>query len=135
MGVFCITVSAKCKNCFYKYKNEGKPPCPHCGEKNVLYVENLSIKIKVHQGYRLKHKRPGIRRPLMEAFLEEEKSIKLNKMVTREMIIDRENNHYIEKVVDPDTGEVIHSCDELLTEHFGHGSAKIKTPGIIKPGV
>jgi hypothetical protein len=39
-------------------------------------------------------------------------------------IIDRENDHYFEKVVNKETGEIIHLCDETLKEHVDHGSAK-----------
>ena len=40
--------------------------------------------------------------------------------------IDRDNDHYHEKVTDPETGEIIHESDEPLSEHQGHGSAKTK---------
>ncbi len=43
--------------------------------------------------------------------------------VQRAMHVDREANRYTEKVTDPDTGAVIHECDEPLSEHRGHGSA------------
>lgn len=46
--------------------------------------------------------------------------------VRRTMRIDRENNHYSETVVDPITNEVIHKCEEPLSKHQGHGSAKRK---------
>ncbi len=44
--------------------------------------------------------------------------------VARFRMIDRENVHYVEKVVYTDTGTIIRDCDEKLTEHLGHGSAK-----------
>ncbi len=44
--------------------------------------------------------------------------------VKRFRMIDKENDKYIEKVVYNDTGTVIRDCDEKLTEHWGHGSAK-----------
>ena len=40
------------------------------------------------------------------------------------MVIDRENDLYKEVVTDPDTGKIIHQCEEPLSEHVGHGSAK-----------
>ena len=39
-------------------------------------------------------------------------------------VIDRENDRYFEKITDRETGDVIHHCDEPLSKHFGHGSAK-----------
>jgi hypothetical protein len=44
--------------------------------------------------------------------------------VRHERLIDRQNNRYSEKVTARDTGEVIHHCDEPLTDHTGHGSDK-----------
>jgi hypothetical protein len=42
----------------------------------------------------------------------------------REMTIGRENDRYIERVVDGETGVTIHECDEPLSKHQGHGSTK-----------
>jgi hypothetical protein len=48
------------------------------------------------------------------------------KWVYKEWIINRRDDHYREVVTDPETGEVLHHCDEPLSEHRGHGSAKSK---------
>ena len=39
-------------------------------------------------------------------------------------VIDRGHDHYEERVVDPKTGETVHSCQEPLSVHTGHGSDK-----------
>ena len=39
-----------------------------------------------------------------------------------ERLIDHQNNRYRETVTARETGEVIHHCDEPLTNHTGHGS-------------
>lgn len=44
----------------------------------------------------------------------------------KERIIDRDNKRYLEKVTDPDTGELIHCCDESLRDHVNHGWARQK---------
>lgn len=41
-----------------------------------------------------------------------------------ERIIDRQKNQYFERATLCESGEVSHHCDEPLTEHQGHGSAK-----------
>ena len=46
------------------------------------------------------------------------------KWLRRAMRIDRDLDTYQEIVVDPDTGEVVHSEDEPLSSHTGHGSAR-----------
>ena len=38
--------------------------------------------------------------------------------------INRKDDRYTEIVRDPETGEVIHHCDEKLSDHTGHGSDK-----------
>jgi len=39
-------------------------------------------------------------------------------------LIDVDNNWYSEKVIDSETGEILHFCEEPLDEHRDHGSAK-----------
>jgi hypothetical protein len=39
-------------------------------------------------------------------------------------VIDMKNDRYRETITDPKNGQVIHHCDEKLSEHQGHGSAK-----------
>ncbi len=52
-----------------------------------------------------------------------------DKFVDKYRTIDKDGDRYIEKVVDPDTGEVLHDVDEQLSGHEGHGSDKAqKTP-------
>lgn len=40
--------------------------------------------------------------------------------------INRTDNKYTEIVRDYETGEIIHFCNEKLSAHTGHGSAKLK---------
>lgn len=53
-----------------------------------------------------------------------EKSHSLGKDVFKSRLIDRRHNHYHEEVLDIENDRIIHYCDEPLSEHFGHGSAK-----------
>ena len=50
------------------------------------------------------------------------------KWVHKTRVIDKRNDHYHEKVTDPETGEVIHEQAHPLSEHQGHGCAKFKKP-------
>lgn len=46
-----------------------------------------------------------------------------------ERAIDRQHDRYREQIIDADTGQVLHSCDEPLSSHRDRGSAKKpKTP-------
>ncbi len=66
----------------------------------------------------------GEARPHFESKLVPDHSRSRDKLVHREMIIDRENDHYFERVTDYESGEVIHECDEPLSKHLGHGADK-----------
>jgi hypothetical protein len=39
-------------------------------------------------------------------------------------LIDRDEDRYQERIVDGETGEVVHEVDEPLSQHQGHGSAR-----------
>lgn len=49
-----------------------------------------------------------------------------------ERIIDKDNNRYYEHVEDCN-GTIIHHCEESLSEHYGHGSAKNTIDNSHKP--
>ncbi len=46
------------------------------------------------------------------------------KWVHKERLINRGNNRYKEVITDPESGELLHSCEEKLSDHQGHGAAK-----------
>ena len=41
-----------------------------------------------------------------------------------ERVINRAKNWYKELITDPETGEVVRHCEEPLTDHRDHGSAR-----------
>lgn len=63
-----------------------------------------------------------------EAFGGVDFSHRLQRLVQKPRLIDKENDRYRERVVDPLTGDVLRDVDERLSEHFGHGSAKPQKP-------
>jgi hypothetical protein len=46
------------------------------------------------------------------------------KWMHKQRHIDKDHDKYFEEVVDPETGQVVHRCEEPLNAHRGHGSAK-----------
>ncbi len=52
---------------------------------------------------------------------------KENKWMKIKRVIDRGHDHYEEQIVEPKSGKTIHHCQEPLSSHTGHGSAKTKT--------
>lgn len=77
---------------------------------------------------RSRHEGDGWGKAFQETITGSEYSQSLGRYVRKERIIDRENDRYRERVVDPETGEVLHEADEPLSEHQGYGSDK-RRPG------
>jgi hypothetical protein len=73
---------------------------------------------------RLKAYEPGSKKPFLEHKTGDSFFRRATKWVKRVMRIDRRGDRYTEQVYDPKTGETIHRCDEPLSEHKGHGSAR-----------
>jgi hypothetical protein len=55
-------------------------------------------------------------------------SVALGRFVEKMRLVDRKDDRYKERVVDPVTGEVLRDVDEPLSEHRGQGSAKRGDP-------
>lgn len=62
--------------------------------------------------------------PIAEGFSRPETARSTGAVVERKMHIDREKDRYTETVTEYESGTVIHHCDEKLSGHTGHGSAK-----------
>ena len=89
--------------------------------------EIVELNIKVQSIRKIKDpKRTGKSKIRQERLFGDDLEKKSGKWKKKERIIDRENDRYMEKVIDPETGEVEHYCDEPLSKHQGHGSAKNK---------
>ena len=102
-------------------------PCPHCGSTSRSYLESLSDGIVAHDGYRAKVKRPSLpsaKKLRADTYSGVEHSHKLGKLVRVHRTIDKDNDRYIEKVIDMQTCEILHECDEPLSKHINHGTAK-----------
>ena len=89
----------------------------------------LSTHIKMLTGIKYKHKNPklsGRKKTLSKGFNSYSYSRDLGKLVNHQRFVDRQNDRYIEIVEDEDTGHLLHYCNETLSAHHGHGSAKYK---------
>lgn len=101
--------------------------CPFCGSEDLSYLLHLVDHAEVHEKIKgISSKMPGKKKPAFEFQAGEQKSVSLDKWVNKDRVIDRKNDVYYERVVDPDSGTILHECTEPLSEHFGHGSAKEK---------
>jgi predicted nucleic acid-binding Zn-ribbon protein len=106
---------------------ELRAACPSCGSSARNYYVHIEESVVLRDGLGLKAKRPGQKRPYFESKSVPNQSVTREKVVHLERVFDRDNNRYFEQVTDYETGEVIHKCDEPLSDHVGHGSAKSKT--------
>ncbi len=110
------------------------PPCPTCGSiKRSLALSLSDAKPPYHESLTGKVKdptRPSKDKLRLHFFTGDEIRSADGKWMKKEWEIDKdcEPAWYTETVIDPETGEVVHHCDEPLKNHTGHGSAKPKEP-------
>ena len=121
---------AKCGNPIEEPKESA--PCPRCGSNrrimNIDHGEEI-VGLDIKEQLKITCKDPkqtGKNKIKYEGLYGDDLHKKSGKWNKKERIIDRENDRYMEKIIDPETGKVIHHCDEPLSEHQGHGSAKNK---------
>jgi RecJ-like exonuclease len=117
-------VEIRCGDCGKKL-SERDEICSNCGSKKLHQVLILEEKLEIHERIKGKIKEKGAK-PVQEFTAGDDLHRKSEKWHHREMYIDRKNDSYREIVKDKTTGEIIHKCEEPLSEHIGHGSAKHK---------
>ena len=123
-------VQMTCGNCRTEYEaepneaSESRTPCPSCGSINRLFFQSLEAKLLLHPKLSYKGKRGGKGKPFILGVIGDNLFRKIGRWMRLERIIDREKDSYKEIVTNPITGDVIHHCEEPLSQHQGHGSAK-----------
>jgi hypothetical protein len=123
--------SVQCGNCelpLPEDRNEQhRQPCPSCGSIRRIFNHAVTDIIHLKEMWEMKIKTPsytGKGHFRIEQQVGDDLHRRSGRWFKKERIIDRENDRYFEKITDPETGCVIHHCNESLTQHFGHGSAK-----------
>jgi hypothetical protein len=99
-------------------------PCSVCGSTRRIHNISITETLVIRDEYRQKAKHPGQKKPYIEDISGSDYSRDRGKHVHLQRIIDRDNDYYFEKITDYETGEVIHHCEEPLSQHQGHGDAK-----------
>jgi hypothetical protein len=102
-------------------------PCPACGSTCRTFSRAAATTADFKEKVGLKVKDPlltGKNKIRTEQVCGDELNHTTGKWIKKERVIDRQNDKYFESVIDPETGETLHHCDQPLSEHFGHGSAK-----------
>jgi hypothetical protein len=122
----------KWRSCGHRFENRTDPPmeqrvpCPSCGSMARVYEMQFSGELGFRSTLRAKarHGLVGKIKPFFKLLTGHSFWKSGGKWVHREKVEDGENDRYFELVVDPDSGQVVHRCEEPLSEHRGHGSAK-----------
>ena len=86
------------------------------GEASINLITSLNMKARAG----------GRGKPFLLQFVGADWSETGRRFMQKFRRIDRRGDRYQETVDDPVTGERVHECDEPLSEHWGHGSAKLK---------
>jgi hypothetical protein len=106
--------------------SEDRAPCPGCGSlaRNThITIHDIGMS---HEKLGLKSRYQCGGRPFLEQVVGEDLHRRSDRWMIIHRIIDRVKDWYSEKVIDPETGQVVHSCEEPLSKHQGHGSARRK---------
>jgi len=108
-------------------KPENRKPCPTCGSTARDSHSSASDKFTPHDSLKFKQK-STTGKTTVEGFSGDDLHKKSGKWMKKERLIDHEKDQYKEIVTDAETGNEVHRCEEPLSKHTGHGSAK-KKPG------
>ena len=101
-----------------------RKPCPSCGSAARAFAITISETVQAHGKLLLKGRQAGRRKPFIEQTVGSDLHRRTGTWMHLERIIDRAQDWYHECVSNPKTSEVVHACDEPLSQHRGHGSAR-----------
>jgi hypothetical protein len=107
-------------------------PCPECGatSRHVSLLIDEDSTITFYESVRGKTSRPSLRskdKLRADVFSGHDQSKTYRKWYLKERIVDKDRDYYMEKLTDPETGKIVHFCEQKLSEHQGRGSAKKKS--------
>lgn len=121
--VFC----AKCDLVLEETPNikpEDRKPCPGCGATSRKFAVSVEATLVTRASVSYKAKHPGAKKPHAEGFSGHQIHRKSGRWMEKQRLIDRDQDKYKELVTDSETGQIVHQCEEPLSKHIGHGSAR-----------
>ena len=127
-----VNQNVKCGNCKSALNESAdlpvakRKPCPRCGSLSRHFEVLIESKLFVTSKLRMKARRGGKGKPFIDTTKGDDIHRKTGKWMKLERIINRENDLYTEVVTDPTTGKIVYKCEEPLSQHKGHGSAKLR---------
>jgi hypothetical protein len=118
-----------CADCNSVLQNQNEK-CKKCGStKKVIKLIFRDTMPEIHDSLRFKVKdktKNSRKNPVLDVFQGDEIYKCTGEWVNKVRELDKTNNRYYENVEILD-GKILHHCDEKLTDHQGHGSAKINS--------
>jgi len=122
--ILCGDCAAPLKDAIPSDDPTQRKPCASCGSTKCSYHVFIVDSESLRDGLGMKANRPGEKRPHIETKAGPDHSRSRRKLVHREQIFDRENDRYFKRVTDYESDEIIHECEEPLSQHVGHGADK-----------
>lgn len=121
--------STECVSCgavLIEEKNGPREPCPKCGGIPRKFFRECKEEIKIYEHLRMKGKHEGKGKPFFDQRAGASFYFKTQEWHHLERLIDKDNDLYIEKITNMETGEIVREVTEPLSLHQGRGSAKHK---------
>jgi len=103
--------------------SENRLPCPACGSMRRVFQVTIRATVTFKKKLGIKGRHAGGGKPFIEQGHGDDLHRGTGKWMKKSRIINRENGLYKELVTDPETGDVVHECEEPLSQHVGHGDA------------
>ena len=98
-----------------------REPCPNCGSRTRTVAIALTGIVNIYSKCKTKGRRAAEKRPFVEQVVGDDLHRASGRWMRLNRLLDRARNWYSETVIDPESGTVIHKCEEPLTDHQGHG--------------
>lgn len=118
-------MSISCAQCGQPIESiDARTPCPSCGSFNRRVEVRATFTLTAHEKLRAREWF-GQKRGKWKRQTEMGDDLHRGTGVWNKLkrIIDRKHDRYYERIED-DQGHVLRECDEPLSQHIGHGSAK-----------
>ena len=105
---------------------EERKPCSSCGSRNRQFFREILVTGEGHVSLGMKASDTS-GKIFLKSFNGWDLFRKIGKWMKKEQVFDHRNDLYREIVTDPETGDIIHHCEERLSDHLGHGDDKTNT--------
>ena len=102
-----------------------RQPCGECGSTVRRAEVGINSTATARSTLSFKARKAGRARPFAEGKVGDDLHRKSGRWFRLERVVDRARNWYLEIISDRTTGEVIRHVEEPLSEHTGHGAARL----------